>query len=83
MTMGMTPDEYETRLVRLEERLSLCLHTGQMDDSLREEIELLIGMKEEFPEIFERHSAIEPLIGDILSSEVRNDFFKRFIPPVR
>jgi hypothetical protein len=76
-----TPEDYEAELVALKNRLDAYLRSPEDFEGMEKLVEHILGQRNRFPEVFDRHRDIEPMLGDIMSRQVQSDFFKNFIKP--
>ena len=71
-----TPEEYEQALLALKEKLD-AYYAGSGDSRMIEqEATLVLSRREKFPEVFERHRDIEPMLGDMLAERIRTKVFR-------
>lgn len=65
---GLTPDEYSLHLQDLKARMEAFLDKGEGDlRRLLHDAEELVGMRDEFPEVYERYPDIEGLCCGVLA----------------
>ena len=76
-----TGEEYEKELVALKGVLADCLEASEELFDIEKLAALILGQRNKFPEVFERHREVEPMLGDIMSRRVQGDFFKTFARP--
>jgi hypothetical protein len=79
-----TGEEYEKELVALKKSLADSLGSPENFpgiESIEKIAAHILGQRSRFPDVFERHRDIEPMLGDIMSRRVQSDFFKGFAKP--
>jgi len=71
----ITPQEYELHLKDLTERLRAHLGGGGEDArTLLREAEELLELGEVYPEVLQRHTAVEGLVAGVLAHERQREF---------
>lgn len=67
---SLTPQEFELHLNDLREKLVAFLERGEGKlGQLRKEAEQVLTLRDQFPEVYDRHSDVEGLVADMLARE--------------
>jgi len=70
---ALTPDEFELHLRDLEQRLDDYLERGEgKSGELLRLGEELLGMREAYPDVWNRHGRVEGMLADVLARRQRD-----------